>query len=129
MDSVNRAGILERLKHSVQLLACPAEIQLKMLPDSVCKADELALDFDQWREAALRNFRSELTTDQKSAIDSIDRTLLVLTHMGPQHWTENAVRKSLEWQRLRTLAAAALDSFGWPLETPPSHANEIIGGP
>src|SRR6516225_2099092 len=112
MQSVNRAGILERLKDSIQLLACPAEIQLKVLPDSVCKADELALDFDLWREAALRNFRSELTTDQISSIDNIDRALLVLTHMGPQHWTENAVRKSLEWQRLRTLAAVALESFG-----------------
>ena len=85
MQSVNRVGILERLKDSIQLLACTAEIQLKILPDSVCKADELALDFDLWREAALRNFRSELTTDQISSMDNIDRALLVLTHMGPQH--------------------------------------------
>jgi hypothetical protein len=54
MRSVNRAGIFERLKHSIQLLASPAEFQLKMLPDFVCKADELALDFDLWREAVLR---------------------------------------------------------------------------
>ncbi len=35
-----------RLKHSLQALAMPAEVQLTLFPDFVCKADELALDFD-----------------------------------------------------------------------------------
>ena len=34
------------LKHSLQALAMPAEIQLGLFPDWVCKADELALDFN-----------------------------------------------------------------------------------
>ena len=129
MRSVNRAAIFERLKHSIQLLACPADIQLKMMPDFVCKPDELALDFDHWNAVVLGNFRSELTTDQISSSESIDRALSELTDIGPEHWTEDAVRKSEEWHRLRTLAAAALESFGWPLETPLSHADEFVGGP
>jgi hypothetical protein len=36
--------IFERLKHSLQLLAMPPEIQLRLLPSFVCKADELALE-------------------------------------------------------------------------------------
>jgi len=63
MQSVDRLAIFERLKHSVQLLACPPEIQLKMLPRFVGKADELALDFDLWREVVLNNFRSEPAID------------------------------------------------------------------
>jgi hypothetical protein len=40
-------GCMRRLMLSVQALAQPAEVQLSLLPDFVCKADELALDFDQ----------------------------------------------------------------------------------
>ena len=129
MQSVDRLAIFERLKHSVQLLACPPEIQLKTLPRFVCKADELALDFELWREVVLDNFRSELSTDQMCCIESIDQGLSQLTRMGPECWTEEAVRKSEEWKLVRTLAADALDSFGWPLEIPPSHADEFVGGP
>jgi hypothetical protein len=128
MQTVDRFGIFERLKHSIQLLACSSEIQLKMLPQFVCKADELALDFDNWREVAL-NFRSELTTHQLSCLDAIDSSLSKLTRTGPESWTEDAVRESGEWKAVRTLAAAALESFGWPLETPPSHADEFVRGP
>jgi hypothetical protein len=49
--------------------------------------------------------------------------------MGSGSWTEDAVRESGEWKAVRTLAATALESFGWPLETPPSHADEFVGGP
>jgi hypothetical protein len=128
MQSVDRLGIFERLKHSIQLLACPPQVQLQMLPDFVVKADELALDFDLWREVVLHNFRSELTTDQISSIDSIDRILSDLTDMGPEHWTDDAVLKSEEWNRIRALAAVALESFGWAREMPPSHADEYVGG-
>jgi len=85
MQSVDRFAIFECLKHSIQLLACPAEIQLRMLPRFVCRADELVLDFDLWKEIVLNNFRSELSTDQMCCIESIDRSLSELTHMGPEH--------------------------------------------
>src|SRR5215831_7784735 len=128
MRSVDRVGIFERLKHSIQLLACPPEVQLRMFPHFVCKADELALDFDQWREIVLNTFRSELSIDQMSCMESIDGALSALTHMGPEHWTESAVRESHEWRRVRTLAVAALESFGWAREIPPSHTDEYLAG-
>ena len=58
-----------------------------------------------------------------------DRSLSQLIRMGPECWTEQAVRQLEEWKRVRTLAADALDSFAWRLETPPSHADEFVGGP
>ena len=127
MRSVDRLGIFERLKHSIQLLACPPQVQLKMLPQ-VCKTDELVLDFDQWREIVLNTFRSELSSEQMSCMESIDHALSELTHMGPEHWTENAVRESEEWRRVRTLAVAALESFGWAREIPPRHSGEYVAG-
>jgi len=129
MQSVDRLAIFERLKHSVQLLASPPDVQLKMLPCSVNRADELALDFDLWREIVLNNFRSQLSAKQMSAIEKIDRSLSLLTRMRPECWTEEAVRQSEEWKRIRALAGDALKSFGWPQETPPSHADEFVEGP
>lgn len=128
MQLVERLAIFERLRHSIQLLACQSEIQVGLLPDFVCKADELALDFDHWKDVVLSNFGADLTADQKSCIENIDRRLSALTHLGPEHWTEHAVRESQEWQRLRSVAIEALQSFGWPQQTPPSHADEYIGG-
>jgi hypothetical protein len=94
MRSVDRLGIFERLKHAIQLLACPPEIQLKMLPHFVCKADELGLGFDRWKEIVLNNFRSEMSTDQLSSMENIDRSLADLMQMGPEYWTQDAVRES-----------------------------------
>jgi hypothetical protein len=126
MQAIDRLGTFERLKHSIQLLACPAEVQLNLLPHLVCKADELALDFDHWRLVAVSSFRSELTTSQLLCLDAIDRSLSELTLLGSEHWTDDAVRKSTEWKGIRALAAAALASFGWPVEEPPSHADEYV---
>ena len=94
MRAIDRLGTFERLKHSLQLLACPAEVQLNLLPSFVCKADELALGFNQWRLVAVDNFRSELTASQLSCLDAIDGSLSELTNMGSEHWTDDAVRTS-----------------------------------
>jgi len=128
METVDRAGILDRLKHSIQLLGCPAEVQLKSLPDFVCKADELALDFDHWKSVALENFRLDLTEYQVQCLRALDYSLTELSDRSSELWTETAVRDSAEWQRLRALAGIVLESFGWQLETPPNRADEFIGG-
>lgn len=127
MRTVDRLAIFTRLRHSIQLLACPPHVQLDLLPSFVCKGDELALDFDHWREVTERTFRSELTVEQLSCLDSLDKSLSKLTQMGSEHWTDNAVRYSAEWQDIRAIAAAALASFDWRLEAPPSHADEYVG--
>jgi hypothetical protein len=55
MQKVNRQGLFERMKESLQLLACPAEIQLTKFPDFVHSPDELALDFNSFRMAIVGN--------------------------------------------------------------------------
>jgi len=121
-----REAIFQRLKHSVQLLALPPDLQLELLPSFVCKADELALEFDHWREVALDNYRKELTVDQVSAISGLDEKFDWLTANGKQRWTDEAVRTSMEWKNFRCLAAVVLSAFSWPPEIPPSYAHEYI---
>jgi hypothetical protein len=79
MPLVNRTWIFERLKHSIQLLACPAEVQLRMMPDFVCKADELTLDFEHWKDVVLADFPSELTPAQESILAAISTNLSEMT--------------------------------------------------
>jgi len=124
MTKEQKAAIIERLKESVQLLALPPEVQLQHLPSHVCKADELALDFDQWREVALGNYANDFTAQQLSWLNALDDRLNSLTDAGKQYWTDDAVRTSPHWNEVRYLAGQVLDSFGWPKERPPSHASE-----
>jgi hypothetical protein len=126
MDDDLEMAILKRLKHSLQLLALPPEKQLDLLPPFVCKGDELALEFDHWREVTFRNYRGQLSVDQISALVELDEKLNWLTKSGAQHWTDEAVRTSSEWQDVRNLAAKALQAFSWPAETPPSYTHEYV---
>jgi hypothetical protein len=124
----SKEAIFDRLKHSLQLLAASPEVQLRLLPPQVCKADELALDFDQWREVVLHNYGEDLSTDRRSALTALDEKLRWLSANGREHWTDQALRHSQEWQNIRDFAARVLDAFGWPIEAPPSHSREYISG-
>ena len=101
---------------------------MKMMPNFVCKADELALDFDQWKTITLDNFSRELTEDQLTCLSTLDDRLTKLTRLGPRMWADSALRDSIEWQGVRVCALRALEAFAWPLEIPPGHADEYVGG-
>ena len=123
MQEVNRPWLFERLKYSLQLLACPPEIQLEKFPAFVHGPDELALDFDNFRMACAGNFRAELTGEQLSCLDSVDRSF---SQMPADCFSPNAVTNSREWQQIRQLAAEALKAFGWPLDEPPRRDHEFV---
>jgi hypothetical protein len=106
----NRVWLLGRLKHSLQLLASQADVQLRELPDCCLKSDELFLSFNNWRMALVANFQSETTTHQLSCLDAI---LQKFGPMGHESWTDSALSNSSEWKQIRQLASAAVEAFGW----------------
>lgn len=124
MQEANRPWILELLKNSVQLLACPAEIQLGKFPDFVHAPDELALDFDNFRTAFEGNFGAELTDKQRSCLNSIDQSLL---QMPKECFSREGVLDSPEWRHIHSLAAEALKAFERPLDDPPRRDESIPG--
>jgi hypothetical protein len=123
MQEVNRPWLFERLKHSLQLLACPPEIQVRKFPDFVSAPDELVLDFANFQMAVVGNFRAELTGEQLSCLNSIDQGF---SQMAKDCLSANAVANSPEWRQIRRLAPEALKAFGWPVDDPPKHDYEFV---
>jgi hypothetical protein len=114
MKQGNRAWLTERLMQSLQLLACPPEIQLGKFPPFVHAPDELALDFDNFRSAFVGNFRTELTAEQLHYLELIDRTF---EEMNKDRFSRLAQllrtseRKYSQWQ------GGILTNGGRPLST------------
>jgi hypothetical protein len=121
-----KEAIFERLKHSIQLLASSPQVQLQLLPPFACKADEIALDFNHWLEVTLDKYKGDLSLAQLSALKAIDEKLHWLTADSKEHWTDEAVHSSPEWECLRSLATNALQLFGWAAEMPPSYEHEYV---
>jgi hypothetical protein len=108
-----------RLQRSILALAQPADIQLSLFPDSVCKADELALDFEDGLYE-LVGHEHEITSPQRASIDALDR--LISEMSGEQNaafWTEDAVRSHPIWEEIRAAAKTVLAVFGWEFQQPP----------
>lgn len=125
MSQFNRPWVTERLKQSLQLLACSPEIQLGKFPPFVHAPDEIALDFDNFRSAFVGNLRAELTSEQLHYLELIDRTF---EQMPKDCFSPEGVSNSTEWRQIRGLASEALRAFGWPLNDPPRRDHEFVPG-
>ena len=116
---------LERFKWATQALAVHADVQLRLFPDLVCKADELALEWDQHFRAVATD---SWTVPQVTLARSVDAKLEAMSHGGQDYqdtlWDDSALRCSSHWAELRLLAAAVLDAFGWPCSPPPGDSTD-----
>jgi hypothetical protein len=113
----------------VQALAQPAHVQLTLFPDFVCKADELALDFDRWREVVLADPDGALTPLQRAALEALDAQLAAMSGSDKPFWEEDALADALEWGRVRQLAKDTLRAFGWAMAVPPKDRAVYVGNP
>lgn len=113
-----------QLKWSLQGLAALASDQLALFPGSVARADELALDFDQGASVVREHYQHDLSPAQAGVLESLCRKLSTMSRDGADFdvdiWTDAALASSEHWAQVRSLAAAALDAFGWSVEHPPA---------
>jgi hypothetical protein len=129
VDDATSAWIWQRLKQSLQALAMPAEIQPSLFPDFVCKADELALDFDHWRSCVVTNDAGVLTEPQSRALTALDTQLeLMGGEANSILWTEEALYIRPGWMLVRSLAVDALAAFGWDVVAPAPTENVYVPG-
>lgn len=105
--------MLQRLVHTLQILATPADEQLARLPDLAANANGLALDFADALLLASDCPQLELTPELQGALERVDG---LLQRIGGREntamWTEPALREAAEWVEVRRLAAAALRTLG-----------------
>lgn len=124
VNTDDTAWTIVELRHSLQALAMPADVQLALYPDFVCKGDELAIDFDNFYRAVRGNYPDEFSADQWATLEAIDRVLEEMSGAeNAERWTDNAVRTSSDWSTVRELARIALDALGWEVTAPPSSAD------
>lgn len=119
------------LEWSVRALAQPADIQLSLFPDFVCKGDELALSFEDGLYE-LVGHEDEINEEQKAAIQALDALITALSgkHNADFWINDDAVRSDERWERIRVLARRAIEAFEWdPQAPPPSSAIYITAGP
>ena len=129
MESSQQAA--KRFEWAVRALAQPPGIQLALFPDFTSKADELALDFEEWLEQFAKcPSGMSLTSDQKKSLGSLDNQLEAMS--GPSNdrlWTEEALVVSDQWGRVRQLALEFLDVMGWATTAPPTDRSIYVGPP
>ncbi|MGB2627679.1 MAG: hypothetical protein WAK20_12895, partial [Candidatus Acidiferrum sp.] len=74
------------MKHSLELLAVPADIQLRELVAFSRTPDEFYLSFNNWRLKSMADFHSEFVTNQLDLLDSMEQ---IFIPMGNECWTES----------------------------------------
>lgn len=128
----DRKRIFICTKIALQILACPADIQVRFYPDFVCVTDELALDFDHWHSLFVGNYGVELTAAQLAGFTAIKERFESLGRCGKKFnegfWTDDALRESADWEVIRQLATKTLTLLGWPVETPVSTPGTYVRG-
>jgi len=121
--------VRKQLQYSIVCLAQPAEFQLSLFPDFVCKADELALNFEDGLYE-LVGHENEVTDNQRLALDGLDHLLSEMSKAGNSEvWTDEAVRTHPMWNEVRLKAKVVADAFHWDTqELPPNGATYVRGG-
>lgn len=117
-----------QLQRAILALAQPPEVQLALFPDFVCKADELALDFEDGLYELVGD--EDVTEEQRAALDAVDGLLMAKSgQQNASFWTEEALRSHPTWDEIRSAAKATAAAFGWEIRPPgPSGAIYIPAG-
>lgn len=114
--SISAEHASNQIMWSVQALACPAGVQLKLFPDFTHKPDELVLDFENWYQATKWRDDVGMTSKKLEALAVLDS---FMEEMPPERFDEKFVIAGEDWEQLRDLARQTLAVCDWPLEAPP----------
>ena len=116
---MTKESVIENFKWSVQALALPAEIQIKLFPDFVVVADELVLEYDAWMDVLLRNFKIELTREQLFQIEKLNELIDNIPESTSKVSELEVLQSDSFYIKIRTKASEVLAEFSWQLEEPP----------
>ncbi|AXH62568.1 hypothetical protein ABN306_20915 [Providencia huaxiensis] len=113
---------MEQLEWITRAFMQPSDTQMRLFPDFVNVADQLAVEW----EIALDDINYELLSiEQSSAIKELDDYMLSISGSNNIHfWNNEALSSYIEWENMRALARNVVVSMGWS-ESPPPEDNAI----
>src|SRR5262245_44591196 len=127
MSDASRDTCFDELAASLKALASEPSDQLALFPESITKAGDLAVRFEDSLRAVREDFLGALSRAQADALDALSVRLTIISRDGAEFdadvWTDEAVRTSAHWRDVRALAQAALDTF----ESASTDAVEVPG--
>jgi hypothetical protein len=123
-------GTRSRLEWSVRALAQSPSVQLHLFPEFTECADELALEFDESYRAFVGERRDQLDDEQRRCLKAVDGALARMSDQNASDlWTDEGLRTSVEWARVRALARDALRALGLPADPPPPSSAIYVKAP
>lgn len=106
---------MNKIKWVTQAIAQPCEIQKSLFPDFANIADELAVEW----EMALNELNDSqvaylFSSEQKLAVKNLDDYMLSISGAANiQYWNNDALCRSVEWQKMRKMANDILRIMNW----------------
>jgi len=121
--------VLARIEWSLRALAQPSHAQHQLYPSFVCIPEELALEFNDALLVARAHLAGEISPVQLGVLEDLDRKLCEMSGPGTEAvWRAEALQSAPEWAEVRTIAARAIELFGWSPDPPPPSPDTFIPG-
>lgn len=119
--------MLSKLKWIIQALAVPAAEQVRLFPDFVNVADELALIWEEVLDGR-ELWGSMVSADIVLAVRKLDDKILSISgESNSQIWAEKALYESKHWEEVRALAVVVAEKMNWPINSPGAAEGIYIG--
>ncbi len=106
---------MNKIKWVTQAIAQPCEIQKSLFPDFANIADELAVEWEMaLNELNDSQVASLFSSEQKLAVKNLDDYMLSISGaVNIQYWNNDALCRSVEWQKIRKMANDILRIMNW----------------
>ena len=106
---------MNKIKWVTQAIAQPCEIQKSLFPDFANIADELAVEWEMaLNELNDSQVASLFSSEQKLAVKNLDNYMLSISGAANiQYWNNDALCRSVEWQKMRKMAINILRIMNW----------------
>ena len=105
---------IDRLMKALSIISAPADRQVEYLKDlGGASVDELGLEFeDVWRQSGVILNSNGITQLQYNAIEALNKKFDQLSSDENENfWTEDALFKDNEWEKVRSLAKEIISSI------------------
>jgi hypothetical protein len=103
---------MDSLETALQRLSSPENEQLALQPYGSCRPDEIALECDDHWKFWKPRIWSDLTVEQRDALEDVDVMLNTMSKVGGEAvWSDRGVMAHPYWVELRRLASVALQEL------------------